>query len=447
MRFSKILVLAFSLSCFISTLFACEKNCKHGKTWAGSYVTFSFVSNSYVENDIAKRATVYPFGTKLEGISAGEAKQLVRKAASVWSQLSNLKLVEVADCEDVQIRIGDSSLSGQRAGFGYFPGNKAVNGDIHVDISDRQWNISLFYKVILHEMGHSLGMVHNKAARSIMYYRATEVNEPCDLDIAHIQNLYGAPAPKVVHDGISLSWQAAQFNGREVPYYNAQVSSSHSSKGEVVEVTISSKSELRNFTVKSAKMISGDADTSFFTVSKGWTKSISADSKRNRNQCLRLTSQQFIATENSEWNIERAFIFHGTEQIRYTISTDGGVSFQTLEIEAGASKAADYRKAAHKARSIKSISLAKFTGKEVIVALEYKNTGLYWNTKNHGVQISELTLNDIVKNSAEQQVFSNAELNFHGDNFQRSVQVAADYGTTKTWSSAHMVQQVTLAAK
>ena len=36
-----------------------------------------------------------------------------------------------------------------------------------------------------------------------------------------------------------------------------------------------------------------------------------------------------------------------------------------------------------KNRSVKNISLAKYEGKN---AIEYRNQGLYWNTKGHGLK-------------------------------------------------------------
>ena len=234
----------------MSTLFmltlsnACERHCHHGRTWSTETVTFSFVETSYVETNIAKPATISPINKDLNGITLTEAKSLVRKAASIWSSCSNLKLIEVKDCKSVQIRIGATNLNAYQAGFGYFPGTKGVNGDIHLDNSERTWSKALFYKVILHEMGHTLGLVHNKNSDSIMYYKITDKDQLDSLDIAHIQNLYGS----------SKSSSVAQFT--------AKVTSSHSSQGEVVKVQLLSRN---NETIHLPKRRSfGSAILAFF---------------------------------------------------------------------------------------------------------------------------------------------------------------------------------------
>ena len=211
---------ALILSLLTVTVTNAHENCHHGKKWSSNTITYSFVGSSYFEGRIAKPSLINPLSKNLKGISLSEAKELTRKAARTWSSYSNLRLVEVQDSKNVKIRIGATNLPGRQAGFGYFPGILPVNGDIHMDNSNRTWSKSLFYKVILHEMGHTLGLVHNKDRKSIMYYKITRNDKLHDLDIAHIQTLYGSTGPK---------------------RFTANVTSSNTARGEAVKVTILTK--------------------------------------------------------------------------------------------------------------------------------------------------------------------------------------------------------------
>ena len=281
MNFLKLVTAILLISSTFTSILACTKSCLHGKVWESKTVSYSFVSESYNERGVLGNPLISPLGSKMSGISALKAKELVRKAAQVWSTFSGLKLIEKNDSKNVDIRIGERDHSGSCAGYGFFPGNRYINGDIHMDNSNRKWSESLFYRVLLHEMGHTLGMVHNEESRSIMYYRITSINEPCDLDIAHIQNIYGAPTPTVTNNGNSVSWQPAQFKNKNVPYYTSTVSCTSTSKGEAVTVKITSKSDLKQFSLKSGNntlfSISTAEQSTFYANSSTSSISIAAD--------------------------------------------------------------------------------------------------------------------------------------------------------------------------
>lgn len=154
--------------------------------WKSTDVTYSFVSAPYH----IKSAQISQLGTNIVGISVGDARELVRRAAIEWSKHSDLNLIEVNDSPSVTIRIGEADLSGSIAGFGYFPSNNPVSGDMHFDSSNRKWNKKMFYKVALHEIGHTIGLAHSMHKRSIMYYKVTNVDKLSSFDIERLKKLY-----------------------------------------------------------------------------------------------------------------------------------------------------------------------------------------------------------------------------------------------------------------
>ncbi|MCM8533870.1 MAG: matrixin family metalloprotease [Lentisphaeraceae bacterium] len=430
------------------SMFACDKKCQHGKTWATNYVTYSFVKSSYLETNLTKPSRVNTLRATIKGISFQQTKQLVKKAAQHWSLFSNIKLMEADDSQKVNIRIGARDLSGSAAGMGYFPGNTSLSGDIHMDNSKRTWTANLFYKVILHEMGHTLGLVHNKDSDSVMYYKIQDYKELQDLDIAHLQSLYGPPAPQLSRNSISVKWQAATYKGLSIPYYKAQVKASHSSRGEIVEIDLEGECPVREYTVKSSQLQASNVGKFFFKASKGWDR-LYANADKNRNQCMRIVSKPFKATRNSIWKIERSYIFQESESVRYMVSFDKGLTFQTLKTETGSSRKGEYYIKSFMAKGVKLISLEAFHGKNIILAMQYSNIGTYWNTKNHGLKVHSISISNIYKNIQKSSIKltpSGEHAVFLGQS-NETIEIAAHYDETQVWSKAINQQTATLAVK
>jgi trimeric autotransporter adhesin len=166
------------------------------------------------------------------GLTASFAAQLsfdyaalMRSAFAAWSQVANLSFIEIADGggghgagADAQIRIalgeidpGDSTL-----GLSFFPfggGGYAqdnVAGDIAIDTATSDpWTPGRFYLVMLHEIGHSLGLDHEQTTLALMNPIISETlynTGPFGTslqqdDIDGIRAVYGAAAagPKVHH--------------------------------------------------------------------------------------------------------------------------------------------------------------------------------------------------------------------------------------------------------
>ena len=158
--------------------------------WTSKQITYSFVNKSYFERNIASPALVNPLATKIKGITLDEAKRLTRKAAATWSKYSNLNITEMEDNKNVNIRIGATNLKGDNAGYGYLPGTLPINGDIHIDNSNRTWTSAMYYKVILHEIGHAIGLIHSNDSNSIMYHKITRTNKPNSNDSDNIKEMY-----------------------------------------------------------------------------------------------------------------------------------------------------------------------------------------------------------------------------------------------------------------
>lgn len=128
----------------------------------------------------------------------------IREAFAAWEQHADITFVQVRDdgeaigrsrAADIRVAFGDLDGSfGPLLGVAYFPFGSPIAGDILIDNDeDRFFNVRQnFISVITHEIGHSLGLDHTGAFRSLMNDTYNGVRRPQADDIAGIQAIYGA---------------------------------------------------------------------------------------------------------------------------------------------------------------------------------------------------------------------------------------------------------------
>lgn len=133
----------------------------------------------------------------------------IREAFSTWEAVSMIDLVEVADSQDVDIRVGNAYIDGpaqpgQSSVLGiaqtWTSGGSLIAAQVWFD-SDAYQSTTVFFQIALHEIGHALGLSHSDDPEDTMYYLSNPLNETGALsadDIASIQSLYGARGDETV---------------------------------------------------------------------------------------------------------------------------------------------------------------------------------------------------------------------------------------------------------
>ncbi|WP_168221671.1 matrixin family metalloprotease [Aquisphaera giovannonii] len=143
----------------------------------------------------------------------GAWQAAIARALATWESVANINIVPTTDgpySEDVfgysqgdarfgDIRLGGYSFPGKSSTLAqtYFPppNGSTAAGDVEVNTS---MNFGMgsdydFYSVILHELGHSLGLDHAKNPADVMYANYQGVRTGlAEGDIAGIQAIYGA---------------------------------------------------------------------------------------------------------------------------------------------------------------------------------------------------------------------------------------------------------------
>jgi hypothetical protein len=170
-----------------------------GAKWNSEVITWSLA-------DIAGAS-----GSPFSGYMGPQYKALVAAAFAEWGAASGITFEQVADSSQSDIRIGWGDFNTTSSGVVGYTSSQYQNGEIQPNViirledpsesalvagignsltySGTQANL---YQVILHEIGHALGLADNADPNSVMYYQASNNVTLDSTDTAGIQALYGS---------------------------------------------------------------------------------------------------------------------------------------------------------------------------------------------------------------------------------------------------------------
>lgn len=143
-------------------------------------------------------------------IGSAAFQSLVRSAFDAWEKIAAIDFVEIGT-GPADIQIGLQSFDGRGGTLGEARWSYANGLTLHAEIaidSAEYWGPasaggSNFYGVVVHEIGHTIGLAHADDPSSIMYPYLGVQTAPMAADIAAIQALYGLAGQSIVGTAFS----------------------------------------------------------------------------------------------------------------------------------------------------------------------------------------------------------------------------------------------------
>lgn len=184
--------------------------CAGGLTASGAMGQYvASIGDGWDGPGLGSAALSYAFGSVSNKIDVYTMRAEIQRAMSEWSRVVKVSFAEsgnTASAKHAQIFFATGAHGdaypfdgpGKVLAHTFYPAppnSEPVAGDLHLD-ADEAWRVGSdldLYSVVLHELGHALGLGHSDQPGAVMYpyYRlATALTQE---DITAIQRLYAAP--------------------------------------------------------------------------------------------------------------------------------------------------------------------------------------------------------------------------------------------------------------
>ncbi len=171
-----------------------------GSKWLGLGGATPIIPWSFAEGNVATITSRYAGYLDIDSPIEAQYRDTVRAAFAAWAAVTNIIFEEVPDGRTGTIRLGnhfidgrsltEASVAGQTQSWGFQSSIEASQIVFDVDAYDDE----AFYEIVLHEIGHALGLGHSEFEASVMYPQVNGYNFKGFLatdDLLGIAELYG----------------------------------------------------------------------------------------------------------------------------------------------------------------------------------------------------------------------------------------------------------------
>lgn len=196
-----------------------------GTKWASNTISWSVATLNYPGD------SAYPFSNVLTPAAVG----LVSQAFQRWADVSGLNFVPMIDTPTAfgaaNIRVGFGKFSTSTTGYvgqaqgqsgPFFRSDEIIRvedfaeepvEDVNGLLKYRNFDVSV-YQIVLHEIGHALGLGHSSTSNDVMYGTVSSLNRDLSAsDIAGIRAIY--PRETLQLRGLHTDYIIAQVSGTQ----------------------------------------------------------------------------------------------------------------------------------------------------------------------------------------------------------------------------------------
>ena len=185
-----------------------------GTKWGGVAGTGAAVTYSFPDNGARwsiDRSTGYGSSSSQQPWTSFAPLNAAEQAAfgtalQAWASVANLSFVQTLDTAatvgDIRVGFSGAFSSANVLASTYLPGSTALSGDVWLNVNDRQTYLSdlspgsLGFEVLVHELGHAIGLKHPFASAGI-----SGATLPSGLDSLSYTQMSYSEKPGLLDDG------------------------------------------------------------------------------------------------------------------------------------------------------------------------------------------------------------------------------------------------------
>jgi hypothetical protein len=160
----------------------------NGPEISGGSVTFAFYEEGKILHTHAQDNVT---SLSFDRITVCSAQTQIRAALSAWSSVANIEFQEVSSVDAADIRFAIAKIEQGGVGYPTFTDDLCSNLAGLIVLNTNRSTCDAFYNLVLHEIGHTLGLGHVDSENIMNPNHDQTSTELGNGDLLGIQSIYG----------------------------------------------------------------------------------------------------------------------------------------------------------------------------------------------------------------------------------------------------------------